>query len=102
VELLFIALGGAVLGIAARYALPGRMKHGAVLVPVIGTMVASVVWVALTWLGMPWDGGWIWWVTLGVTALASVAADLALVRTRTAGDERMLHTLIRDRHPTGA
>lgn len=101
-ELLFIALGGAVLGIAARYALPGRLTHGAVLVPAIGTMVASVVWVALTWLGLAWDGGWIWGVTLGVTALASVAADLALVRTRTAGDERMLHTLIHDGHPTGA
>ena len=101
-ELLFIALGGAVLGIAARYALPGRRTHGAVLVPAIGTAVASVVWVLLTWLGMPWDGVWIWWVTLGVAALASVTADLALVRTRTAGDERMLHTLIRDGHPTGA
>ena len=101
-ELLFVALGGAILGLAARYALPGRLTHGAVLVPAIGTMVASVVWVALTWFGMPWDGGWIWWVTLGVTALASVAADLALVRTRTAGDEQMLHTLMRDGHPTGA
>lgn len=101
-ELLFIALGGAILGLAARYALPGRRTHGAVLVPAIGTMVASAVWVALTWLGMPWDGGWIWWVTLGVTLLASVAADLAVGRTRSAGDERMLHTLLRDGHPTGA
>lgn len=101
-ELLFIALGGAVLGIAARYALPGRMTHGAVLVPAIGTMVASVVWVALTWAGLAWNEGWIWWVTLGVTALSSVAADVALVRTRTAGDERMLHTLMREGHPTGA
>jgi ABC-type branched-subunit amino acid transport system permease subunit len=101
-ELLFIALGGAVLGLAARYALPGRQTHGAVLVPAIGTMVAAVVWVALTWFGLPWDGGWIWWVTLGVTALASVAADLALERTRSAGDERMLHALMRDGHPSRA
>lgn len=101
-ELLFIAPGGAVLGLAARYALPGRMTHGAVLVPAIGTMVASVVWVALTWAGLAWNEGWIWWVTLGVTALASVAADVALVRTRTAGDERMLHTLMREGHPTRA
>ena len=101
-ELLFIALGGAVLGIAARYALPGRMTHGSVRVPAINAMVESFVWVALTRIGMPWDGGLIWGVTLGVTALASVAADLALVRTRSAGDERMLHTLMRDGHPTGA
>lgn len=101
-ELLFVALGGAVLGIAARYALPGRLAHGAVLMPAIGTMVASVLWVVLTWLGLAWNEGWIWWVTLGLTALASIAADVALVRTRTAGDERMRHTLLRNGHPTGA
>ncbi|TFC92737.1 MULTISPECIES: hypothetical protein [Cryobacterium] len=101
-ELLFIALGGAVLGLAARYSLPGRQTHGAVLVPAIGTLVASVVWVALTWAGLAWNDGWIWWITLGVTALASGAADLTLGRTRAAGDERMLHALLREGHPTRA
>ncbi|TFC51255.1 hypothetical protein [Cryobacterium shii] len=98
-ELLFIALGGAVLGLAARYALPGRHTHGSVLVPAIGTMIAAVVWVALTWLGLAWDQGWIWWVTLGVAALASVGADLVVTRSRTRGDERMLHTLMRSGQP---
>ncbi|TFD26883.1 hypothetical protein [Cryobacterium cryoconiti] len=101
-ELLFIALGGAVLGLAARYSLPGRQTHGAILMPAIGTMVASVVWVTLTWFGLAWNDGWIWWVTLGATALVSVAADLYLGRTRAAGDERMLHVLMRDGHPTRA
>ena len=32
--------------------------------PPIGAGVAAVVWVALTWLGWAWDGGWIWVVSL--------------------------------------
>ena len=94
-ELLFAALGGALLGLAARYLLPGREGHGSVLVPAIGTAVASVAWVLLTWLGLAWNGGWIWWVSLGAAAVASVAADLVLTRTRTASDRQLFHTLMK-------
>jgi ABC-type branched-subunit amino acid transport system permease subunit len=69
-ELLFVALGGAILGIAARYLFRHRETHGVILVPAIGVGVSAVVWVALTWLGMKWDGGWIWVITFAVTALA--------------------------------
>ncbi|TFD42645.1 hypothetical protein E3T54_04285 [Cryobacterium sp. Sr8] len=92
-ELLFVALGGAILGLAARYLLPGRDFHGAVLVPAVGTIVASVVWVALTWLGWNWDGGWIWWVTLGLSATASVAVDIVLHRRREHADREMQQRL---------
>jgi len=94
-ELLFVALGGAILGLAARYALPRRLTHGSVLVPAVGTLVASVVWVALTWLGWAWDGGWIWWVSLVAAALASVAVDLVVGRRREAADQAMLHSITR-------
>ena len=98
-ELLFVALGGALLGIAARYLLPGRHSHGSVLVPAVGTAAASIAWVALTWLGWAWESGWIWWVSLGLAAVASVAADLLLGRSRSQGDRRMLHTLMKTGHP---
>ena len=94
-ELLFVALGGAILGLAARYALPHRLTHGSVLVPAVGTLVASAVWVALTWLGWAWDGGWIWWVSLVAAALASVAVDLVVGRRREAADLAMLHSITR-------
>jgi len=94
-ELLFVALGGAILGLAARYALPRRLTHGSVLVPAVGTLVASAVWVALTWLGWAWDGGWIWWVSLVAAALASVAVDLVVGRRREAADLAMLHSITR-------
>ncbi|MET0783473.1 MAG: hypothetical protein ABWY53_04025, partial [Leifsonia flava] len=77
-ELLFVFLGGAIFGTIARYTLPHRDEHGSVLVPAIGAVVASVVWVALTWLGWAWDGGWIWWVSLGASVVAVIVADLAI------------------------
>jgi len=92
-ELLFVVLGGAVLGLAVRYILPGRDQHGAALVPAIGTLVAAVVWVALTWAGMAWDGGWIWVASFVASAVAAVVADLVLVRVRTASDDAMLARL---------
>ena len=76
-ELLFVTLGGAILGLAARYALPRRQTHGVVLIPAVGAAVAAVVWVALTWLGFAWDGGWIWVISL--VASGVVAAGVALL-----------------------
>jgi hypothetical protein len=93
VELLFVALGGAILGLGARYFLPGRHTHGSVLVPAIGVMVASALWVALTWAGLKWDGGWIWWISLGGTAVVVTVADLLIGRIRKTSDERLLATL---------
>lgn len=98
-ELLFVALGGAILGLAARYLLPGRGVHGSALVPAIGTATAAVVWVGLTWLGWKWDGGWIWWVALGSSAVVSVAADVVLSRKRAESDRRMLHSLMKTGAP---
>lgn len=101
-ELLFVALGGAILGLIARYALPRRSTHGSALVPAVGTAVAAVVWVALTWLGWAWDGGWIWWLSLGASVVAAVVVDVWLGRRRSEHDQRMLHTLTRNGVPARA
>jgi hypothetical protein len=93
VELLFVALGGALLGLGARYFLPGRHTHGAVLIPALGVIAASVLWVALTWAGLKWDGGWIWWITLVGTAVIVVAVDLLVGRVRAGHDDKLLHSL---------
>ncbi|MDN4614830.1 hypothetical protein P5G50_10225 [Leifsonia sp. F6_8S_P_1B] len=94
-ELLFVALAGAILGLGARYLLPRRHTHGSVLIPVLGVAVACVLWVALTWAGLKWDGGWIWWVTIVGTAVIVAAVDLLVGRARTASDERLLHSLMK-------
>ncbi|GAB3126541.1 hypothetical protein [Glaciibacter psychrotolerans] len=98
-ELLFVALGGALIGLVARYALPNRGTQGAVLVPAIGTGVAALIWVALTWLGMKWDGGWIWWITFALTAVIAVAANIVVARRRAHSDNQRLHSLLRSAAP---
>ena len=92
-ELLFVALGGAILGLGARYLLPHRHTHGSVLIPALGVMVASVLWVTLTWAGMKWNAGWIWWITFVSTAVVVVVADILIGRIRSMNDERMLARL---------
>jgi hypothetical protein len=92
-ELLFITLGGIILGLIARYTLPNRERHGVVLVPA----TAAIVWVALTWAGMPWDGGWIWVISLVVTALTVVAADILIGRARATRDAERLQALLAGR-----
>lgn len=94
-ELLFVALGGAILGLIARYSLPRRHSHGAVLVPAIGTAVAAVVWVGLTWLGWAWDGGWIWVASLVAAGLASAGAALVIGPRRERADAELFERLAR-------
>ena len=94
-ELLFVALAGALLGLGARYALPHRHTHGSALIPAVGVSAACLLWVGLTWAGFAWDGGWIWWITLAGTAVLVTGVDLLLGRVRTAHDEKLLASLAR-------
>jgi quaternary ammonium compound-resistance protein SugE len=90
VELLFVALFGALIGLVARYALPRRATHGALLIPAAGTIAAMVAWVVLTWAGLRWDQGVIWIATLAVSALVAAGVDLVVGRRRSAADARDL------------
>ena len=94
-ELLFVVLGGAILGVAARYALPRRQTYGSTLVPSIGAGVAAVGWVALTWLGWPWDGTWIWVVSLVVAGVAAAASALLIGHRRERADAALFERLAR-------
>lgn len=94
-ELLFVCLAGALIGLAGRYAMPGRELHGSVLIPAIGTGVAALIWVTLTWLGMPWDGGWIWTITLIATPLVVIVSNLVIVHRRREADDLMMANLSR-------
>lgn len=94
-ELLFVVLGGAILGLAARYSLPRRHTYGTALVPAIGAGVAAIVWVALTWLGWPWDGTWIWVVSLVVSGLAAVASAFLIGQRRERDDAALFERLAR-------
>jgi hypothetical protein len=94
-ELLFVTLGGLILGLAARYALPHRAEVGVAIAPAVGAGVAALVWVALTWAGLAWDGGWIWVISLVLAGLASAGTEFVLGRRRTRADEQLFTRLIR-------
>jgi len=101
-ELMFITLAGVLIGLAARYLLPGRSLHGSLLVPAVGAAVAAAVWVALTWAGLAWDDGWIWWITLAAAAVVSCAVALWLGSARERADERDLAAYRKTGAPTAA
>lgn len=94
-ELLFVCIAAAGIGAIARYLLPGRETHGVLLLPAIATVVGAAVWALLTWIGMPFDGGWIWFATLALSALSAVGAGILLPRRRREADSRLLATLSR-------
>jgi len=95
VELLFVTLIAFCIGLLARYALPGRDTYGVVLVPSIAAIVAAVVWVALTWVGLKFDGGWIWVASLVAAGIVSLVLALVLPRTRRTHDHELLQKLSR-------
>ncbi|MGA0566525.1 hypothetical protein ACO2Q7_04275 [Rathayibacter sp. KR2-224] len=101
-ELLFITLGGAIVGLIARYTLPHRHAHGSVLVPAFGAGVAAALWVALTWIGLKWNGGWIWWITLVGTIIVTVVVDLLIGNLRSRGDKQRLERYTRAGVPSKA
>jgi hypothetical protein len=94
-ELLFVTLISFLIGLGARYALPGRDTYGVALLPAIAAALTAVVWVALTWLGWKFDGGWIWVVSLAVGAVISLVLALTVPRQRRGNDDEMLQQLSR-------
>ncbi|WP_167138953.1 hypothetical protein [Diaminobutyricimonas sp. TR449] len=92
-ELLFVAVISAALGLGIRYLIPGRNTYGVVLLPAVATAVGMVVWVALLWLGFTFDGGWIWVISIAAAVLAAGAVALLLPRARHADDTRLRHSL---------
>ena len=92
---MFITLGGAALGALARYLVPGRREHGALLVPTVGAVAACAVWAVLTWAGLAFDGGWIWLISLVLASAAALTVAVVLPRRRRSVDSAMLARLIR-------
>lgn len=94
-ELLFAALGGALLGFIFHYSLPGADTRGLVWLAAWGASAAIVAWELLTWLEWKSDRGWIWAVTLVVAALTALAAARISTLRRRAADRELLEALFR-------
>ncbi len=92
-ELLFVVVIAAGLGLGVRMVVPGRSAYGANLIPAIAAATAAVVWVALLWLGWTFDGTWIWVLTIVAAVLTSTAVAVILPKRRAESDARMLAEL---------
>ncbi|PTT14391.1 hypothetical protein DBR36_16045 [Microbacterium sp. HMWF026] len=78
---------GAVVGLAAHFALPHRQLRGAALAPLAGAAAAAVVWTALTWAGLGVDSPILWLVAVLAPAATVLALIPVLSRSRLARDE---------------
>ena len=94
-ELLFVTVIGASLSLGVRYLVPGRQTHGALLVPAVGAAATAAVWAICVWLGLTFDGGWIWVIALVLGPLASLAVALVLPKRRETADEQLLARLMK-------
>jgi hypothetical protein len=94
-ELLFVTVIGTALSLGMRYLAPGRRTHGLLLVPLVGAAATAAVWAICVWIGMPFDGGWIWVVALVVGPLAALALALVLPKRRDAADAELLARLMK-------
>ncbi|MGV8884621.1 MAG: hypothetical protein ACOH1T_03400 [Microbacteriaceae bacterium] len=93
-EILFVVLLSAALGLTVRYLVRGRDTYGAALLPAVSVAVSVIVWVALLW-GFNWqfDGTWIWVAALLSGPIVAFVVALALPRKRRLADRSMLTQL---------
>lgn len=77
---------GAVIGLAAHFALPGRHLRGAALAPLAGAASAAVVWTALTWAGLG-ESPLVWVLAVIAPVATTVLLVVLLTRARLSRDE---------------
>lgn len=87
-QILLALIAGAVIGTAAHFAISGRDTRGAALLPVLGTLVGGVVWLALTWIGWGLDNPLLWLAAIVVPAVVVWPTGILLTRSRHAHDTR--------------
>lgn len=97
---MFAGIAGLLIGFVARFLSPHRGLFGAVTVPAWSGVTALVLWEALTWLGstaglewLAYDRGWIWGITLAVTALVAVLLATSLGSNRERDDRELFDRL---------
>lgn len=94
-ELLFVTVIGAALSLGVRYLVPGRQTHGLLLVPLVGAAATAAIWAVCVWLGLTFDGGFIWVIALVGGPLVALAVALLLPKRRDAADAALLERLMK-------
>ena len=94
-EMMFAVLFGGAISVFVRYVLPGSTYYGSAVLGALGSAVSAVVWAALTWAGLAFDGGWIWVAAILAGPLAALAFALLVPGRRAAADEALFQQLTR-------
>jgi hypothetical protein len=85
-ELVLVVTFAGLMGLAARYAVPGRQWHGMALMPSLGVIIGSLSWAVAIWVGLDARSVWAWVVALGLTAIGVVIGAIMIPRRREARD----------------
>ncbi|NBX22642.1 MAG: hypothetical protein EBR52_00710 [Microbacteriaceae bacterium] len=95
IDLVIVFASSLVVGTILRYAIPGRIKHGLLLVPGFAIVFSLLVWEISVWAGLPSEFGQVaWLILLVLTTGVTAAFTLIVVRRRTASDDTMLATAL--------
>lgn len=92
-ELLFVVLIAASSGLLVRAITRGADTYGAAVLPAVNAAVSAIIWVALLWAGLKFDGTWIWVYSLVGGALVAFVVGMVLPRRRRESDRAMLARL---------
>ncbi|GAA2012140.1 hypothetical protein [Microbacterium ulmi] len=87
-EILLALIFGAAIGAAAHYSVTGRDTRGAALLPLVGALSSSLVWMILTWAGLGPDNGLLWLSAVVVPAVVTFPLGVVLARVRRSHDAR--------------
>ena len=93
-ELFFVTVIGACIGVIVRYVLPERSTYGLLLLPAVAAAATAITWVGLLWAAnLTFDGTWIWVAALTAAVVAPVAMALWLPGKRATEDEQLFQRL---------
>lgn len=87
-QILLALIFGAVYGGVLHVLMPGRTSRGAVLAPMLGAVLAGLVYVALTWLGVTAGDPWLWVASLGTPVVLVPVVLAVLTRVRSTHDAK--------------
>lgn len=92
-ELVLIVTFAALVGGALRYVIPGRDRHGLLLLPSFTVAIAAVLWSTAVWLGLAPDSVWPWLGSLVPATGATIWLGLTLPKKRDLEDEALFAEL---------
>ena len=79
-----------ILGLVAPYITANSEKYGVLLPPTIALVTGSVLWGALTWLGMGYTDAWIWIIVMVAMPISMIFFSRRVAKSRDAAEEEAL------------